>query len=216
MSVVLPLFPLNTVLFPGGQLRLRVFEPMIGVRYSIFNDFVRRDRYARYQRFANPPLGDAFPVPGFITANGPTEVYVIDKTHWENNMLGPQFGFRLSKTYGHWTLSTEMRAFAMQNWQFFMAQQTQRYTIWDTVAPADVLQTELISKDRTFEDNAEFVWGGEIRGEAAFEVTRDIALRVGFTLTDFAQGVARSNSPTGYTDQDVIMGGLSFGLTMNR
>jgi Lon protease-like protein len=27
MSVVLPLFPLNTVLFPGGPLRLRIFEP---------------------------------------------------------------------------------------------------------------------------------------------------------------------------------------------
>lgn len=27
MSSVLPLFPLNTVLFPGGPLRLRIFEP---------------------------------------------------------------------------------------------------------------------------------------------------------------------------------------------
>jgi Lon protease-like protein len=27
MSQVLPLFPLNTVLFPGGPLRLRIFEP---------------------------------------------------------------------------------------------------------------------------------------------------------------------------------------------
>ncbi|MBL8270707.1 LON peptidase substrate-binding domain-containing protein [Steroidobacter sp.] len=27
MSLVLPLFPLNTVLFPGGPLRLRIFEP---------------------------------------------------------------------------------------------------------------------------------------------------------------------------------------------
>ncbi len=27
MSVVLPLFPLNTVLLPGGPLRLRIFEP---------------------------------------------------------------------------------------------------------------------------------------------------------------------------------------------
>ena len=27
MSVVLPLFPLNAVLFPGGPLRLRIFEP---------------------------------------------------------------------------------------------------------------------------------------------------------------------------------------------
>ena len=193
-----------------------VFEPMIGIRYSIFNDIVRRDRYARYARFVDPPLGDGFPVPGFITARGPSEIYIIDKTRWENNMLGPQLGFRLSKTYGHWTLSTEMRAFALQNWQFFTAQQTRRFTIWDSLAPADTMFTELIDKDRTFEDNAEFVWGGEIRGEASYELTRDIALRVGFTITDFAQGVARSNSPTEFTDQDVFMGGMSFGLTMNR
>jgi hypothetical protein len=191
-----------------------VFEPMIGVRYMIFNDIVRRDRYARYQQAVPPPVGDSFPV--FETATGPSEIYIIDKTRWENNMLGPQIGFRLSKTYGHWHLSTEMRAFAMQNWQFFTAQQTRRYSIWNSVAPAETLVTELIEKNRTYEDNAEFVWGGEIRGEAAYEITRDISIRVGFTLMDIGQGVARSNSPTDFTDQDVIMGGVTFGLTMNR
>src|SRR5690606_15995586 len=115
-----------------------------------------------------------------------------------------------------WTLSAEARAFALQNWQFFTAQQTRRFTIWDSTAPADSIVTELIDKNRTYNDNAEFVWGGEIRGEASYEVTRDIAIRVGFTLTDFAQGVARSNSATGFTDQDVIMGGVTFGLTLNR
>jgi hypothetical protein len=193
-----------------------VFEPMIGIRYSIFNDYVRRDRYARYQQAPGPLTGDAFPLPFFQTAVGPSEIYVIDKTHWENNMLGPQIGFRLSKSTGHWTLSAEARAFALQNWQFFTAQQTRRFTIWDSTAPADSIVTELIDKNRTYNDNAEFVWGGEIRGEASYEVTRDIAIRVGFTLTDFAQGVARSNSATGFTDQDVIMGGVTFGLTLNR
>lgn len=190
-----------------------VFEPMIGVRYMVFNDYVRRDRYARY---VNDVLGDNFPIPFLQDSDGPGEVYIIDKTHWENNMLGPQIGFRLSKSYGHWHLSTEMRAFAMQNWQFFSAQQTQRFTIWNSPAPADSIDTELIMKDRVYNDNAEFVWGGEIRGEAAYELTRDISLRFGFTLTDIGQGVARSNHPTSYTDQTVIMGGVSFGLTMNR
>lgn len=188
-----------------------VFEPMIGVRYMIFNDIVRRDRYARYDQDL---LG--FPEPLLQTADGPGEIYLIDKTRWENNMLGGQLGFRLSKTYGHWHLSTEMRAFALQNWQFFTAQQTRKYSVWDSVAPADELRFELIEKDRTYEDNAEFVWGGEIRGEAAYELTRDICLRVGFTFMDMGRGVARSNSPTDFTDQDVIMGGVSFGLTMNR
>jgi uncharacterized protein len=41
MSVTVPLFPLNTVLFPGGVLPLRIFEP----RYlDLVSDCLRNDR----------------------------------------------------------------------------------------------------------------------------------------------------------------------------
>jgi hypothetical protein len=192
--------------FHGGG----VFEPMIGVRFMKINDFVRRDRYARFE----VSILDFFPL--FETADGPAEAYTINRTHWENNMLGGQLGFRLSKTYGHWNLSCEGRAFSLANFQYFSSYQVRKYSVWQQPAPADELRLELIQKDQTFNKNSEFAFGGEIRGEAAYELTRDISLRFGFTFTDVFKGVARGNHISEYTDQDFIMGGVSFGLTMNR
>jgi hypothetical protein len=189
-----------------------VFEPMVGVRYIQFNDFVRRDRYGRF--FTNAAAQNLpTPVP---TADGPAEVRLVESTNWENNMLGGQLGFRLSKTYGHWNLSTEMRAFALQNWQFFTAQTHRKYTVYSGRGEGANVLAEIVDRDRIYNNNAEFCWGGEVRGEAAYELTRDISLRVGFVFLDLGQGVARSNHPTAFTDQDVQMGGVTFGLTVNR
>jgi hypothetical protein len=70
------------------------------------------------------------------------------------------------------------------------------------------------------------VWGGEVRGEAAYELTRDISLRFGFFLMDLGQGIGRSNvfRPFPLADtrlesknnQDLFLGGATFGVTINR
>src|SRR5262245_29505173 len=62
---------------------------------------------------------------------------------------------------------------------------------------------------------SQFVWGGEVRGEAAYELTRDINLRVGFVFLDFAQGVGRGNLMR-TNNAGVIMSGVTFGFTVNR
>lgn len=187
-----------------------VFEPFIGVRYMQFVDIGRRDSY---QRFAS----DADDEPDFSTPNtaGPWEFYNTDRTRFQNNMLGGQLGFRYSKQTGHWMLSTEMRAFAMQNWQFFTVKLQESGTLYDgTDRGAEVLR-EINSSAVGNTDRSEFVWGGELRTEASYEVTRDINIRGGFVFLDLGKGIGRGFNPN-LNSEDVVMWGWTLGVTVNR
>ena len=64
-------------------------------------------------------------------------------------------------------------------------------------------------------NNAEFVWGGEIRMDATYELTRDVSLQGGFVLLDLGKGIGRGLTPTN-NSQDVMMVGVSLGFTVNR
>ena len=61
----------------------------------------------------------------------------------------------------------------------------------------------------------EFVWGGEVRAEAAYELTRDISLRFGMVFIDLGQGIGRGNEIND-NNEDVQIAGLTFGFTINR
>ena len=61
----------------------------------------------------------------------------------------------------------------------------------------------------------QFCFGGEVRGEASYEVTRDINLRVGFVFLDLGQGVGRGDLMR-LNNQAVQMAGVTFGFTVNR
>ena len=43
--------------------------------------------------------------------------------------------------------------------------------------------------------NAEFVFGMEVRVDAAYRVTRDLSLRFGFEFLDFGKGIGRGIDP---------------------
>ena len=81
MGVVLPLFPLNTVLFPGGPLRLRIFEP----RYL--------DMISRCMRESSD-FGVALITEGKETGSGArtvqvgTTAHIIDFERLEDGLLG--------------------------------------------------------------------------------------------------------------------------------
>ena len=133
-------------------------------------------------------------------------------------MLGGQLGFRLSKQTGHWLLSTEFRAFALQNWQILRGRADQTETRYDGKATATTPPTvEVVLQSVTLSNNhnAEFAWGGEIRTEAAYELTRDISLRGGFVMLDLGKGIGRGLTLT-HSNQDVMMVGVTLGLTVNR
>lgn len=103
----------------------------------------------------------------------------------QNDMLGPQFGLRWFKRTGRWVLSWEGKAYPAVNWQIFEQ------------ANAD-----------------EFVIAADMRFEAAFSITRDIALVAGAQMIYFGRGIARSNSLT-FNDQDMMYAGGTFGVQVN-
>ena len=55
----------------------------------------------------------------------------------------------------------------------------------------------------------------EIRAQAAYELTRDIAIRGGMHLIDYANGVGRGNNFARNTE-DLLMVGFTLGVTVNR
>jgi hypothetical protein len=61
----------------------------------------------------------------------------------------------------------------------------------------------------------QFCFGGEVRMDASYELTRDINLRVGMVFLDLGQGIGRGDLLR-LNNQAVQMAGVSFGFTVNR
>ncbi len=188
----------------GGTL-----EPFVGARYMVFKDFYGQDAYGRY---ALDP--DNFPDLGFPTPDGPVEILVRDRAVFENNMFGGHLGFRHFYEKGHWRLSSEVRVFACHNFQYLTRNQEQVVTNYGDPNGTDVIY-EIKNKARAFDRSDEFVWGGEVRCEAAYALTRDIGFRFGLTVFDMADGVGRGNDIRDNTES-VVMAGLNFGFEINR
>lgn len=181
-----------------------VWEPLVGVRYIQFQDFWRLRGYTRSD-INFDGIDDA-------------EFYTIEQNNHLNNMLGGQLGMRIFKETGHWNLSAEFKMFAMQNWQAYSAQ-VDNYIWTDEIdIPAPGPRSPPFARhERIVQNNngSEFVWGGELKMEAAYQLTRDISFRTGFVFLDLGRGVARGRDQR-FNDQDVQMFGYTFGFTVNR
>lgn len=185
-----------------------VLEPFMGLRYMQFKDKYRQDGYGRYD------IGpDLFPDLSNPNPLGLSEVLVVDRAHFENNMFGGHLGFRYFYEKAHWNLSTEVRMFACHNFQYLTRYQATEVTTYDLTItdPVYILSNRATAYDRS----DEFVWGGELRTEASYALTRDISFRFGAALINLAQGVGRGNDIRDNTE-DVMMAGVTFGLTVNR
>jgi len=105
----------------------------------------------------------------------------------ENHMIGGQLGARWYKQKGNFLLSGEVRGFPAHNYQFF--------------------------PDASRE---EFVIAGEVRFEVAYLLSREVALRFGWDTLYFGRGIARDATFNTPNDEDMLVTGLSMGITVNR
>jgi hypothetical protein len=188
------------------------FEPYLGYRYINVRDFFQRDFMQEV------PVGTQ-----------PFEYFFIDsfKAIFENQMHGGQLGARIFRQRGHWMLSGEIKFFAFGNFQALRRTREQSFL----VNPEDQGQVRVIgplpldlsqptsggdvNREITHDRATQFVFGGEVKGEAAYELTRDINLRVGFVFFDLGQGIGRGNNMRD-NNQAVQMAGVTFGFTYNR
>jgi hypothetical protein len=190
-----------------------IFEPLVGLRYMNFQDRYRRDTYTRYDETGPIPGPPGQPDPADPNVEGEYEELSQDLAKFENAMFGGQVGFRYFGQRGHWLLSCELRAFALQNYQ----------TLYNTLLVTQTRYSglggdvELQLRDRTdtITGAEEFVFGGEVRAEASYELTRDINLRFGGMFMNLAKGIGRGNEIR-FNQQDVQMAGVTFGFTVNR
>jgi hypothetical protein len=167
-----------------------VLEPFIGFRFLQFED-----NWIRESVGLDAIAGD--------------DIFTDRRGSIKNTMMGAQGGFRFHCRRNAWVLSTEARAFFMQNWQI-MKENTETQVV--NTDPTTSVVTTIIGQGSSSADNSEFVPGGDLRVEAAYHVTRNIYLRVGLQVLVMGKGIGRT---TNY-DQSLAMVGTSFGLGFNR
>jgi hypothetical protein len=181
-----------------------VLDLLLGFRMIQYNDYYRREVTTKGE--VAPPDPDLWAI-----------VYNNQLAQFENMMYGGQFGGRWFNQRGHWLLSVEARMFALANNQMF-TQTTEFISVDADVTDGDnirLIGVPEIQRSQTNAHRAQFCWGGEVRVEAAYELTRDISLRVGGMFCDLGQGVGRGNL-INLNDQDVQIAGVTFGVTINR
>ncbi len=197
-----------------------ILEPYVGARYMNFKDRTRRDGYARFATTDVGVIGqvplDGLDEPANPHDLGSWEIYNQNYSVLENHMIGGQLGFRLSKSVGHWNLSSDLKFFAVQNFQILTNKLVATRTHY---VPHVAVQEDVILERQeaflTHDNAAEFVFGGEWRAEATYTLTRDVSLRGGFTILDLGQGIGRGGD-LAFNRQDVLIYGATFGFDVNR
>jgi hypothetical protein len=193
-----------------------ILEPLLGYRYFNVRDYYRRDHLTE--------------VP-FTTSNGQNnpgnDEFFLNATHlaqFINSMHGGQLGARLYRQRGHWTLSSELRFFALANFQLLKITDQQSLLPNPEINLVEGTQLDFINglgsggdvnRQVNYHHATQFCWGGELRGDAAYELTRDINLRVGFVFLDLGQGIGRGDNLK-FNNQAIQMAGVTFGFTVNR
>jgi hypothetical protein len=188
-----------------------ILEPFVGVRWMRLVD---ANGFMDYQSSAeNPPLiGPNFEDAELVTVTGATT---------ENELIGPQLGFRYFKTQHRYVFSTDFRVFCGGNFQCSKSQALSSLEIYDgTGVGAEVIQIISNSTEPIYARNEEFFVGFDVRAELGYQITKMIQIRGGFQLIDIARGVWRGGDgtlvPGGSTDQNYLMVGATMGINLNH
>jgi len=192
-----------------------IVEPILGYRYMNVRDFYQRQSLTEFPGTVGLPV-DAV-----------SDEFLQQITHrsiFENQLHGGQLGARIFRQRGHWLLSGQATFFALANFQSLRVINQQSIMANPDLElidanPLDKInwfgQGGDINRQQQYYRATQFTFGGEIKGEASYELTRDVNLRVGFVFLDLGQGIGRGDT-RGLNNQAVQMSGVTFGFTVNR
>lgn len=197
-----------------------ILEPMVGFRYMSFTDRTASDAFT--------PAIDLATGLTNVTALGLSDTLTTAQALTENDMITGQVGFRYMKQRRRFTFSSDFRAFLGNNYQnseFTTATTIQAYGDDTTITIGD--PGVRIQTDRSgpiIDRNEEFVIGFDVRGEVGYQISRMVQVRAGFQLIDIGTGVWRGGEAGsigggligGDRDQDVLMFGGTFGISLNH
>jgi len=192
-----------------------IMEPILGYRYMNVRDFYQRQGLTEFPGNVGIPV---FPVDDEFLQQ------ITHRSIFENQLHGGQLGARIFRQRGHWMLSGEVRFFAMANFQSLRVINQQSIMANPDLELVDGNPEDKINwfnrggdinRTEQYYRATQFTFGGEVRGEASYELTRDVNLRVGFVFLDLGQGIGRGDLMR-LNNQAIQMAGVTFGFTVNR
>lgn len=184
-----------------------ILEPLLGLRFAAFTNRSQDDEYTL--------------IPGPTVPLSNTEQFTSDVSQTANNMLLGQLGFRYRRYSQRWTLGGGFKAFAGNNFQSNHFTRTVRTTTYGATPPGiGAAPTTIDDLTGTFfggDRRTGTVVGMDVRADAAYTLTKSIALHGGVQVLYFGKGIWRQ--PTGgqnTPDEALTMPGFTFGFSMNR
>ena len=192
-----------------------ILEPLVGFRYIDFTDRNTADGISGFQQ------------------NGINfEIFDISDIINQNRMPLGQFGFRYFRDMGRGQLSAEFKAFGGVNFQTGSVNSSQ-YIFAD---PTAVASNPIIDPVQIFSDapglGDKGVYGMDTRIGGSYLLTRSISFTSNVSLLYIPTGIARGSQVPGrggiagnppdvppnanLVQQNLIMPGISFGLSLNR
>lgn len=198
--------------------RAMMYEPFVGARYIRVTDYYLLEDFEAI-RIGVPLVGP----PNGAIAVTQEDNFFSDDFKTANDLFGGQFGVRMTHWRGRWRLVTDIRGMVFHNFQDrqhdFLLEHNERTDVGnydddgnlEDITVGDVLLAEV--RELTGEDRNVFTYGGELRLEAIFDLTRNFALSGGLEVLVLADGVGRG---TVTSDEAFMLGGATVGLTINR
>jgi hypothetical protein len=212
------------------------FEVLYGVRWFNLNDTFSARAFGNGLSAENLSFSSiTFPGNPPITTDATTARFprnIYDETTWSmranNNLIGPQIGFRLFRERQRWITSMSARFLGAANFQNLQL----KTDIGSITGQAQgLLNSNLRTSFRGLgsdiqEYTTTFSPMGELRVDVAYNVTRAVNITVGYTGV-VVGNVSRASNSIDYdavnligikrnTDQIFWANGLSFGVAINR
>ena len=207
-----------------------ILELYLGARYMEVNEAFRVQALGGF--------GNEFLNIGFTTDPLGNQVPLRVQSFWDsevdNNLVGPQLGGRLYWRRGAWSFITETRFMAAYNFQNIKLRGQlggnipQGVVVQGGNVNAVLVNAPAALDNSNFERHAhfeEFAPTGEMRIQSAYNITKGISLKVGWTGI-YSHGIARSANVIVYqvphlgisnhNIEDYFTTGVDFGFEWNR
>ncbi len=207
----------------GGGL----FELLYGVRWLQVTDTFTVSAFGGGERDET----------GHISLGGPTTNFtfpgnILDASRWNtrviNNLIGPQIGSRWSQQRGHWIFSLETRFLAAANFQnAVQSTDIGNLTILNQGRDSNLTTAFRGIGSRTHNFWTTFAPVGELRVQTSYQVTSNVALKLGYTGL-VVGGMSRASNRVDYDSPNLIgilhggvhqtfwSNGINFGVEVNR
>ncbi len=197
-----------------------LFEPFLGLRYIRLRDHFDTGVY-EIDRFLEGVPGTG-PPNSTVLFPAATDLYTLDETTTDNDMFGGQFGMRIGHRNGRWRYSTEIKGITMHN--FVTRSRKVQLSGYDGFAVATYDEDGALTAVTTTTEAATavgetgtdanlFVFGGELRADLAFAITKMFEVSVGGELLVLGDGIARGRFGL---DETFVTGGVTLGFAINR